>query len=250
MSFNVRWDGLDHGRNAWANRLPVVVKTIQTVAPDVIGLQEPSAAQLRDLDDALGAYASFRGDHERDEHIPILYLETRFDRESAGSFWLVETSDLSGGTRRCAWVRLVDRRSGRALYVYNVHFDHRSATSRRHSAQVLANAIRHREHPDPFVVVGDFNEREDGAAIRYLTDPAQARDSGITLVDTFRDRYPSRRDVGSAHSFTGKSAGNERFDYVFVSRQDRIVDAQIIPYNVDGLYPSDHFPAVARIRFP
>ena len=49
MSFNVRWDGLDKGKNAWAHRRPVAIETIRMVAPDVVGLQEPSRAQTRDL---------------------------------------------------------------------------------------------------------------------------------------------------------------------------------------------------------
>ncbi|MDP6503158.1 MAG: hypothetical protein QF886_06060, partial [Planctomycetota bacterium] len=47
MSFNARWDGLDKGKNAWANPRPVAIKMIKAHGPDVIGLQEPSSAQTR-----------------------------------------------------------------------------------------------------------------------------------------------------------------------------------------------------------
>lgn len=253
MSFNVRWDGLDKGRNAWVNRRPVAIAMIKASAPDVIGLQEPSPAQTRDLDEALGDYVSFAGKHKRDQHITFLYRSDRFSLDTGGSFWLIEKSELSGGTRRCVWIRLVEKKTGRAFYIFNNHFDHRSRESRLQSARSLIRGILARKHDDPFIAVGDFNEVENGPAMRYLKGNVKTDDKGLSvtpetvLVDTFRSRHPTKFKVASGHGFTGRRQG-VRIDYVFVSKRDRILDAQIVYHNRKGLYPSDHYPVTAEVR--
>lgn len=35
---------------------------------------------------------------------------------------------------------------------------------------------------------------------------------------------------------------------LFVSEDIEIIDAQIIKYNVNGKYPSDHYPLMAEIK--
>jgi endonuclease/exonuclease/phosphatase family metal-dependent hydrolase len=254
MTFNVRWDGLDDGKKAWPNRRPVAIEMISKYAPDVIGLQEPSLAQTRDLEEGLEHYTSYRSNHERDQHITFLYRSDRFDLAEGGSFWLVEESNLSGGTRRCVWVRLIDRRSHSHFYVFNNHFDHRSSRSREQSALSLARGILNREHDDPFIVLGDFNERESGPAVQYLmgtqiadAETAPLDGSRIALVDAYRAKHPERLESASEQSSTGK-AEYGRIDFIFVRRQDEVLAARIIRFNRDGLYPSDHFPVIASVR--
>lgn len=254
MSFNVRWDGLDEGKNAWVNRRPVAIDMLKEYAPDVVGLQEPSIAQTRDLDEALEDYASFRGEHERDQHITFLYRSDRFQFLDGGSFWLVEKSVLSGGTRRCVWVRLREKKSRRTFCVFNNHFDHRSSESRKRSALSLVRGILNRKYGDPFVVLGDFNESESGRAIRYLKgtatledEPAPSPTPGFALVDTFRAKHPGERNAASGHGFSGITEG-PRIDFVFVEKKTRILDARIIHYSRNGLYPSDHYPVTASIQ--
>ncbi|MCB1122704.1 MAG: endonuclease/exonuclease/phosphatase family protein [Verrucomicrobiae bacterium] len=253
MTYNVRWDGLDTGRNAWENRRPVVIDLLKTYSPDVCGLQEPSAAQTRDLDQGLRDYHYYMGDHARDETIPILYKATRFTLVDAGSFWLVDQSDLSGGTRRCVWVRLEEKSSGRAFYAYNCHLDHRAPDSRLQSAQVMIRTIAARGHPDPFVITGDFNEREQGKAIHFLSGERDLVDSrerypDIIPVDTFRFLHAPGENQGTGHGFKGGKNGG-RIDYVWASEGARILESQVITYNQDGFYPSDHFPVLTRLEF-
>ena len=247
MTFNVRWDGLDTGRNAWVSRKPLVIDVFKTFAPDVCGLQEPSYEQTRDLDDALEEFASFAGDHPRDETIPILYKSARFKLLNSGSFWLVEASELSGGTRRCNWVRLQDKTSKQSFYVYNCHLDHRAPESRLKSAEVLVRTIASREHDDPFLITGDFNEREQGKAMRFLAGERAATFQPLLLLDTFRALHPPGENQGTGHGFKGvRNRG--RIDYVWAGEGVKLLQSQVIYYNRDGFYPSDHFPVLTRVK--
>lgn len=246
MSFNVRWDGLDQGTYAWTNRRPVAVDVIRRHAPDVVAFQEPSLEQTGDLAASLEQYAPVIGAHERDQHLSLLYRTSRFELTDQGSFWLVDQSELSGGTRRCVWIRLIERETGLAFYVFNNHWDHRSPDSRRRSAQALLQGIRERQFPDPFLVTGDFNEVETGAALKMLTQGPEPGSDTPTLVDSFRALHPADQ-AGTGHRFIGRRDG-ARIDYIFASSRDRIQDARILYDNDDGRYPSDHFPVVATIR--
>lgn len=254
MSLNVRWDGLDEGRDSWEYRGPRVAALIKTYAPDVVGLQEASRRQSRDLDDALPRHQVSVDDHPDAAYNSILFRAGRFRLESRGSFWLVESSDLPGGTRRCAWVRLIEVDSGRALYVYNVHLDHRSEQSRMLSVMALTAQIAKREHPDPFVVTGDLNDVERSPSIAYIEGRSSLRDqkgdraiNPVPMVDTFRVRHPRARNVGTAHGFRGIRYGR-RIDFVFAPQEADVLHADILRDEFEGLYPSDHFAVSARVR--
>jgi len=121
---------------------------------------------------------------------------------------------------------------------------------------LLAERIRNRKRPDPFVVTGDFNAGEDNPAILFLkgktTVPGKDNanvENPAPMVDTFRTLHPDANDVGTFHSFKGDCTG-DKIDFVLTTSDVQALDAQIIRDNVDGRYPSDHFPVTARLRFP
>ena len=39
-------------------------------------------------------------------------------------------------------------------------------------------------------------------------------------------------------------------DFIFAPPWVKVLDAEILRDNEDGLYPSDHYPVTARLRFP
>jgi len=240
MSFNVRWDGLDTGRNAWSNRCSVAIDVIRRADVDVIGLQEPSREQTRDLEQGLTTHVAYTGPHERDQHVPILFRPDRFKLEAGGSFWLVASSELEGGTRRCTWVHLRDR-DGQGVQVFNVHLDHRSAASRQASVRVLLREVRERRLTDPFVITGDFNEGPEGAAVQFLTANGWR--------DALATGRPGMKEEGTGHGFTGHATG-KRIDFILASEHDTVVETGILHDHRerDGLFPSDQFPVIATLE--
>jgi endonuclease/exonuclease/phosphatase family metal-dependent hydrolase len=67
------------------------------------------------------------------------------------------------------------------------------------------------------------------------------------MVDTFRVLHPDVKDVRTGHGFKGMRQGN-KIDYVFVPPGTKVLEAEILYDNVDGRYPSDHYPVDARFR--
>jgi endonuclease/exonuclease/phosphatase family metal-dependent hydrolase len=56
--------------------------------------------------------------------------------------------------------------------------------------------------------------------------------------------HPDLKDVRTAHEFKGTRQGN-KIDYVFVPQGTKVLEAEILYDNVNGRYPSDHYPVTA-----
>ena len=68
------------------------------------------------------------------------------------------------------------------------------------------------------------------------------------MVDTFRALHPQAEPVGTFNGFAGKSDG-DKIDYVFVEPKIMVLSAEILRTNVEGRYPSDHFPVTAILKW-
>src|SRR5262245_14121456 len=83
MSFNIRNDSPGDGDNRWAKRQDVVLHTIRSFNPDLLGMQKVLAAQGDDLQKALPGYGfagTGRDDGKRGgEFNPIMFKKDRFD---------------------------------------------------------------------------------------------------------------------------------------------------------------------------
>ena len=69
------------------------------------------------------------------------------------------------------------------------------------------------------------------------------------MVDTFRVLHPDAKVVGTFNGFKGRKDG-DKIDYILTTSDIKVLDAQIIYDNVDGRYPSDHFPVTAKLSIP
>ncbi len=256
MSFNIRTSSADDGDNAWPLRRALAAQVATSQGPDVLGLQEAQPDQVAFLAEQLPAYRFLGRSREADagagEAVPLFYHAGRWalDETEHGTFWLSDTPDMPGSRswgnffpRIVTWARLVHRESGKALYVYNAHFDHESENARVQSSELLRRRIAARRHADPVVVMGDFNAAPASAVLRTLIG------SDGSLVDTYAVTSDSAaRASGTFHEFTGVRDGR-RIDFILVSPQFEVRDARILYDEDDGHYPSDHFPVTATVGY-
>jgi len=259
MTFNIRYDNPQDGPNRWEPRREWVAEMIRRFDGDFVGIQEALPNQLADLNRLLPEYRSIAlsrdADPSRGEATPIFYRHERWtlDPDQHGTFWLSDTPDKPGSItwdnacpRIVTWGRFVEQPSGRAVYVYNTHFDHRSEAARQKAAMMLADRIAHQSQTGPIVVMGDLNSGESDVAVSVLT--GQSQQSPIRLFDTFRTLHPDAKDVGTFHAFHG-GVGGKKIDYIFVKPEAKVLSAEIIHNHHDDLYPSDHYPVTAEVIF-
>ncbi len=267
LSFNIRYDTPVDGPNRWPHRKELVRSVIETSAADFVGLQEVTPMQWdylrRVFADKYGGLIRTREKNPAvGEAVPLLYRLDRWelDPSEQGTFWLSETPDVPGSgswetacVRITTWGRFIERKTGRAVYVFNTHLDHRSEEARYQGARLIRWRIEQRRHDDPVLLMGDFNVGESGEPIRLLLDNSSEAKSknkaGRLLVDTFRQAHPEAKDVGTFHGFDGQPSP-AKIDYLFASPPCRVEEATIIRTHENGRYPSDHFPISAKVRFP
>lgn len=256
MTFNLRCNTQNDGDNAWPYRIERAAMVIKEHDPIVVGTQEGYYSMLTELHGQLPAYEWIGmgrfGGHEN-EHCAIFYKKDRLNALDQGHFWLSETPDepatKSWGSmfpRMCTWATFLDKDTGNVFTVFNTHLDHHSQEARDQGAKVIWNRVlRHRtRHTSPVIVMGDMNSAPDDLPIRYLRGEEGEGPDGW-LTDAYR---LFEEPVGrTAHSFQGGSDG-EPIDYIFVSPTVELVAAEVDRRQIDGGYPSDHYPVVAALR--
>ena len=258
LSFNIRFDNPKDGENAWPNRKEMVGQWVKSESPDVIGLQEALRHQIDDIKKVATAYSEYgvgRDDGKsRGEHCTILYLKKRFslDKSDCGTFWFSDTPDKvaskSWGNeipRICTWARFIDKKTDKGFYVYNVHYDHRSQPSRLGASELIIQRISKRKRSnEPIILMGDFNASENNPAIKIF------KDEPLNLVDTFRVVKPDEKMVKTFHGFRGGSFSGGKIDHVFMlPKMGKVSSAEIVRFNKEKRYLSDHYPVRAKLSF-
>ena len=251
MSFNIRYGTANDGKNAWPLRKELVLSTITDFGPDLLGTQETQPDQAAHLRESLPAYKYFgwaRDESKTSEECGILIRTERFEVVDSGQFWLSETPDEkfskswdSSLPRVVTWTVLKDRQADQREFVFaNTHFDHRGETARQESAKLIRKRMAEQVPGLPVILSGDFNCAEGSPAYKSLAA------DGV-LLDTYRSAHPSRLESeGTFHSFTGKP-GADRIDWIMTTVHFKMLSAEIVRFNDNGRYPSDHFPVTALV---
>ena len=299
LTFNIRCSPGEIGKvNAWQNRRDLVVDIIRAGDYDFVGIQEamllpqPELNQVGDLKRLLPEYTLYtrpRGKSaEEGESTPIMYLKDRWemDEEEHGVFWLSDNENEPGSnTWQGACPRTVDwgkfhelkdgKRTGRAVYFINTHFDHVNKEACRKSAVRIAEMIKNRKDQSaPVFLTGDLNQEENSPSIRYLLGDEMELKEGdkrqppIALTDSYRCVHPDEKYVQTFHGFRGnktedfKTAAPKKasevdrksfkIDFILNTPDVKPVESEIIRSEAtpEGVYPSDHYPVKATFAFP
>lgn len=258
MTFNIRLDTPADGENRWTERVPVVKAYMDTAVPDIAGMQEVMHNQLNDLLDIMPGY-TYVGTGRDDgktggEYSPVFYREEKFNLMDHGQFWLSETPDVPGSrswdaaiTRIVSWAALEDRRSGKTIYVFNTHFDHRGKEARRESAMLISGKIREIAGNHPVILLGDFNITKGSEDYDFMEDNFSGK-NGLTNAELISQAPVT--NTGS--TFNGFRTDTEPrvIDFIFVDNDFFDVSA----YRVDkvtenNIFISDHWPVVAELVY-
>ena len=266
MTFNIRYENRDDkGRRSWAERVVGVVKMLRVEQPDLLGVQEGLHGQVADLRASLPEYGfagTGRSDGQREgEYSGIFYARDRFEKDEAksGMIWLSDTPEKPGSMtwgneipRVATWVRLLDRASGQALWVVNMHLDHRNQPSREKGVRLMAERLAAMNRDaDPVVWMGDFNAVEGNPAVAFLAGqrssiPAVKGFGG--MVETYDALNAGVKERGTLHFWMSDPNRQWKVDHIFISKGGEVLRSGILRGGEP--YLSDHFPVTARIRFP
>jgi endonuclease/exonuclease/phosphatase family metal-dependent hydrolase len=248
-TYNLRYNNTGDGPNAWPARKDTVKALIRYHEFDILGTQEGLADQIADLAqmEEFDHVGVGRDDgKDAGEHSAIFYRKRRFALLGKGDFWLSETPDRPsfGWDAKCchrlvSWARLRDRNSARTFYVFSLHFDHEGEQARRNSADLVLRKIAEITRGEPAICVGDFNSTPDTVQIRKMS--AALRDAARV------SKTPPYGPEGTYNGFHIDQAPAERIDYIFVDPRIDVLKYAVLSDSMEGRYPSDHDPVVARV---
>jgi endonuclease/exonuclease/phosphatase family metal-dependent hydrolase len=253
MTYNLRYASAT-GPNAWPDRRPLVREVIHSVQPDVIGTQEGLHAQVLDVAADLPDYA-WTGVGRNDgktgsEFMAVFYRKSRLEALSTNHFWLSDTPEIPGSTtwgnsnrRMVTWLKFRDRTTGGEFYFFNTHFDHQVQLAREKSAELVRQRVVALETKLPVLLVGDFNANAGrNKAFDILTGD-----------DFFADswRQAKERHNEGLNTFTGfkpPERNDERIDWILTRGNVEVSRAEIVSFERNGQFPSDHFPVIAWLK--
>lgn len=257
LSFNLRYINKgDTGERAWSARRDQAADVILKDKPDLIGIQEGLRPMLDDLAARAPGYVEIGGGREdglaKGEYSALLVKTDRFTIQETGTFWLSNTPETVGSTtwgnqvvRICTWAKLYDRKNQRAFHFFNTHLDHQAPLARQKGTELIISRMAACGEEGPFILTGDLNARPEDPLHKLITT------GPCSLVDIWASLHPEAKpeESGTAHSFTGKVDGS-RIDYIYASRTFTPLESSILRMNINGVYPSDHYPVRATIAFP
>jgi endonuclease/exonuclease/phosphatase family metal-dependent hydrolase len=257
MTFNIRFDNPADGENRWSARIPVVKAYMDSVAPDIAGMQEVLHGQIIDLLDIMPGY-SYVGTGRTDgetggEYSPIFFRDDRFILHDHSQFWLSETPDVPGSrswdaaiTRIVTWAALEDRANGKFIYVFNTHFDHRGAEARRKSAELITEKIPEIAGDSPVIFMGDLNIRKTSDDYDYISEIF-----GRRLQLTNVENISSSPVTGAGSTFNAFRHDTEPrvIDFIFVDGSFGVRSYRVDEVTENGVFISDHWPVVSKIIY-
>jgi endonuclease/exonuclease/phosphatase family metal-dependent hydrolase len=241
MSYNIRLSLVDDGENHWNIRKPASIIMIDSLKPDVLGVQESVKEQVDYLVEHLPAYARVGVAREDGDSIgefsAIFYLKDKYEVMQNGTFWLSETPDVpsfgwdAAHMRIVTWGKFRNRKTGRTFFAFNTHFDHRGEVARRESAHLLVQKIGELTLGAPVVfVTGDFNAEVSDP----LFEPVKAH---------FLDARQEAPITDTLSTYNGAP-----IDHIFY-RGAKALSFRTVTDNFGVPYVSDHYPVLAVFEY-
>jgi endonuclease/exonuclease/phosphatase family metal-dependent hydrolase len=249
MTYNIRNSNAPDGENKWNLRKEKLFTLIKKANPDILGTQEVLKKQWKDLKIALPEYSVYgvgRNDGKHaGEHSCIFFKKDKYEIAGSGNFWLSQTPEVPGSkswdaaiTRICSWVKLKERETGKTLFVFNTHFDHKGKTARIESASLVMKMIDSIANKEAVLLMGDFNFTPETDSYKKIIE-------GSFLSDAFDSSQPNYTACG----FEVANTNCSRIDYIFCSKHFKKDTYKLHTDNNGKYYPSDHLAVSGKFEF-
>lgn len=251
MSFNIRYDNPNDGKNIWENRKNEMLEMLNYYQPTFIGLQEALLHQLNFIVRGLENF-SFIGvgredGKEKGEFAPILFDTSRFNCIKQNTFWLSEADNIvsigwdAALPRICTYGLFKEKATGKYFHIFNTHFDHIGDTARLMSAKLIIKKIDEFVGKDEKVILmGDFNCEIDSEPIKMIR---QNLKYGADISQ--KGLYGPN---GTFNGFEENKIIDERIDFIFFKNIKVLAYRHIDDRMKNNNFMSDHFPVLTELK--
>ena len=247
-TFNLKSTGLGFGIHSWKRRREILRDEFSELDADLIGVQELTPIMKVYLEHELAGYNFIgrpRGGVIFNEHSDIAVrngIKIDFNstfplsKNKSGRFFSLR-SPLSWIFPRICTVAEVEC-DGKRFRMFNTHLDVSSEAARIIQLRIICRRVAELNESDPLptILTGDFNAKPDSRTVKLLENPELPKLVSVTSATV----------GGTYHFFRGKESGM-RIDHIFASPEFKIESSDIFRRSWDGIYPSDHYPLLAKL---
>lgn len=252
VTFNIRLDCTEDGKNNFEYRKPYIQKKLEMEQPDIICFQEvlPHVAQW--LHKILPEYTLLGCGRKADltgEQATVAICSSKFQIVSMETFWLSKTPMVSGSRypdqsicpRTVTEVILQEFSSKALFHLMNTHLDHEGSMSRQLGMNQILNRFQEKNkwltqigknQPVHSILAGDFNALPDAPELTLMKEKFTDITEGME---------------GTFHDF-GKIEQPEKIDYIAVSDSILCKSRTLWTDCMDGVYLSDHYPIFVELQ--
>ncbi len=250
VSYNIRYGDANDGPNSWEFRKHATPVMIDSLKPDLLGLQEALIYQIEYILENCPDYAFYgvgRDDgSSKGEHTAILYNKNVFTLLDGNTYWLSETPDVpskgwDSNHHRTATIALLQHNeTGRKVYYVNTHLDHEGVMAQKNGMAMIIdtiNGLNTENHP--VVLTGDFNMVVEKEPVQDLAK----------VLSNAREFAAETDNIITSNGWQIPSHG-QIIDHIYYSPSGECMKYQTVDRPFAGVtLISDHFPILAKIRF-
>ncbi len=262
ISYNMRLSSADDGENSWQYRKEATSAMIDSLKPDLLGVQEAMADQIEFIMDECPEYGYYGVGREDGisggEHMSIFYRKDVFNLIDSFTFWLSETPEVpskgwDAACKRTATVTYLEHKATKKrLFYVNTHLDHRGLEAQKKGLELIVNKIDSLNPKKlPLILTGDFNMVSYNEAIVALDKVMLNTRSVAQVTDTlatFNAWKKPLEDAALGENLKAKPAKELIIDYIFYSPMDSTMCKEyrtITEEFASVPFISDHYPVRA-----
>ena len=269
VSYNVLFNIYDHNQKdpyKWPQRAPRVIKVIEEMQPDLLGIQELYPEQRDDLLKALSEKYTFFSQPTGDGELNgIFYNKHRFKVLDSHVWHLSDKGPEVPSAASLTLLHLQDNITEQPFAIFNTHLSFSKVEKRVSQAKKIHNFISqfHKTHPDAALIfTGDLNtfpNLPDHKGFPFYDGDYTQDLIKKDLFDNAKDRAILGH-IGPLGTFTNKEEDPSPFqgtgtpgvylDHIYVSPDITVLLHAVNPSTEEGLWPSDHMPVIADIALP
>ncbi|WP_252231958.1 endonuclease/exonuclease/phosphatase family protein [Clostridium sp. ZBS15] len=253
MTFNLRCDFILDFNNRWAERKNLVFDIVNKYDCDIIGTQEVTEKMFKDIYNNINTYTIVGNPRSKklfSERNDIL-ISKKHKIDNYKTFWLCDNPEKIGRSRwysmlpRICTTVIIELENGKRIRVCNSHLDCLLPQARAYELKKIAEFIKKEQEKEelPLIIMGDFNASPNSKLIKNFINGDIFNKRLVAVQDMNKSLY-NKATMGH---FKNKEKGSH-IDYIFVSEEFEIIDVEIVKYNINDKYPSDHYPLMAEIN--
>ena len=271
MSSNVRFasarsksDNPDTGDRDWTNRKSAYYTMLNTLKPDIVGLQEAEQEQVVDIKNNCSGYSHVGYGRKSGKDITyqfslfeqlmgkkhgesttILYRTDKFVKHSDGWFCHSNTPNVADsyfpGTedeqpRISTWVILTHKDTGKKFFYLNTHTCLYDEPMQKEIRLIKDKVSELNTENLPVILSGDWNLVEDDSWMKPITDNYLSA----------RKKAPVTDDCYTYHWWESTS-DKKQIDHIYYLGLE-CFEFHTVNQKWDGLYISDHYPVYSKFH--